>query len=206
VAFVVAGPMAWLGLVDLGHAVPALPAGAFRLTGAGAALLGLGDPPDLTEPPPVQLQMDGTLVVPARRRYERFQLSRVARLSGWGKAYTYRLTPSSLVRARQQRISVERIGAFLEAAIGRELPAHLRTAIERAYRAGETVRLEHVWLLRTRDPALRDLPVLRRFVQEQVGPDAVLIRTEDRLQVLALLTKEGILPEFESDVKPETRD
>lgn len=135
------------------------------------------------------------LVVPARRRYVRFQVHRIARPLGWDNGYRYQLTPTSLTLARQQRIPSERILMFLEEATERPLPAHLRTAIERAYRGGESGRLEHVWLLRVPDPALLEQPALRRFIRESLGGGMALIYAGDRAHVLAILAHNGILTE-----------
>jgi hypothetical protein len=157
--------------------------------------LNAGDPPALPEPPSLRLSEDGMLVVPTRRRYARFQVHRIAQPLGWDNGYRYRLTPTSLALARQQRSPIERILAFLEEATGRSLPAHLRTAIERAYRGGESARLEHVWLLRVPDPALLDHPALRRAIHEQLDAHTALIHDADRTQVLAVLAHSGILPE-----------
>lgn len=191
IAFVLTGPLHWLGLVDLGNE----PATCFRLSAAGAALLALGDPPALPEPPPLRLSDDGVIAVPLRRRYARFQVRRIARPLTWGEDYRYRLTPASLTLARQQRISVARILAFLTEATGQALPAHLRAAIESAYQGGEPVRLEQVWLLRVPDPTLLEHPALRRYIRESLGAGMALIHAADRTKVLAVLARNGILPE-----------
>lgn len=194
IAFVLTGPLFWLGMVDLDGE----PATCFRLNTAGAALLELGAPPDMPEPPPLRLSDDGVLTTPLRRRYARFQVRRIAQPLTWGEDYRYRLTPASLTLARQQRIPVARILAFLEEATGQALPVHLRTAIESAYQGDEPVRLEQVWLLRAPDPALLERPALRRFIRESLGEGMVLIHASDRAKVLAVLARNGILPETDS--------
>lgn len=193
IAYLLTGPLTWLGMVDVGGSAPSAPLTTFRLSAAGAALLQSGDPPALPEPPALRLSEDGVIVAPLRRRYARFQVHRIARPLGWDHGYHYRLTPTSLTLARQQRIPLERILAFLEEATGRPLPAHLRAAIERAYRGGEAARLEHVWLLRVPDPALLEHPALRRAMHEQLDAHTALIRDADHAQVLAVLAHHGIL-------------
>jgi hypothetical protein len=137
--------------------------------------------------------------VPLRCRYARFQVRRIARPLEWDRDYRYRLTPASLMSARQQRIPVVRILTFLEEAAGQTLPAHLRTAIESAYQGGESVRLEQVWLLRAPDPASLEDPVLRRFILESLGEGMALIRAADCLKVVAALARRGIL--LETDIQ-----
>ncbi len=191
IAFVITGPLFWLGMVDLGDEPPA----RFRLNEAGAALLELGAPPQLPEPPPLRLSETGVIAAPLRRRYARFQVRRIARPLAWGEDYRYRLTPASLTLARQQRIPVARILAFLEEATEQALPAHLRAAIENAYQDGEPARLEQVWLLRVPDPAVLAQPALRRFISESLGESLALIRAADREHVRVALARNGILPE-----------
>ncbi len=193
IAFVLTGPLHWLGMIDLDNE----PATCFRLSAAGAALLTPGGPPVLPEPPPLRLSDDGVIAVPLRRRYARFQVRRIARPLACGEDYRYRLTPASLTLARQQRIPLARILAFLEEATGQALPAHLRAAIESAYRGAEPVRLEQVWLLRSPDPALLEHPTLRRFIRESLGEGVALIHASDRDHVLAALARSGVLPELD---------
>jgi len=194
IAFVLTGPLHWVGMVDLDSE----PVTCFRLSTTGAALLELGAPPDLPEPPPLRLSDDGVIAVPLRRRYARFQVRRIAQPLTWDEDYCYRLTPTSLTLARQQRISVTRILAFLAEATGQALPAHLRTAIESAYQGGEPARLEQVWLLRVPDPALLEQPALRPFIRESLGEGMALIHAADRAKVPAVLARNGILPETDS--------
>jgi hypothetical protein len=199
IAFVLTGPLFWLGMVDLGGATSSGAPTHFHLSAAGAALLGLGDPPALPEPSSLRLSEDGVITVPLRCRYARFQVCRIARPLEWDRDYRYRLTPASLMSARQQRIPVVRILTFLEEAAGQTLPAHLRTAIESAYQGGESVRLEQVWLLRAPDPASLEDPVLRRFILESLGEGMALIRAADCPKVVAALARRGIL--LETDIQ-----
>lgn len=200
IAAYLTGPLAWLGAVDLGRDQPTLPPGAFRLTAAGAAFLDMGEPPTLAAPGPVALLAEGGLRTPSRRRYDRFQLGRVAHLAAWdAESYIYRLTPRSLARAAQQRIAIPRILGFLEEATGQALPAHLRTAIQIAAGApqdGETARLERVWLLRVPDPAVLTTGEIQGLLLETLAPGMALIRQQDKARVLALLLQAGILPEM----------
>ncbi len=203
-AFVLTGPMVWLGLLDLGSVAPGLPPTIFRLSPAGAALLQHAEPPAFSEPPPLRLYNSGALAVPALRRYERFQVNRVARLlsrsggdSHDAPVYRYRITPGSLHRAKQQRIPPDRIADFLEETTGKPLSEGLRETLARAYREGAAVRMVAGWILQVRDPETLELPALRRFVQETLGPRAALIREVDRDRVMAVLTREGLLPEID---------
>ncbi|MBN1262199.1 MAG: helicase-associated domain-containing protein, partial [Anaerolineae bacterium] len=197
IVFFVVGPLSWLGLVDLGWTLPGLPPDAFRINDAGAAFLGLDGSFELPEPPPVHIAPDGLLAAPPGRRYERFQLGRIAVQVSSGAAAQYRLTPRSLSRARAQRIPLERIVDFLDEATEGRLPAALRKAVERAYHGGVQARLGRVWVLRVEDPELLDYPEIRELLQERLGPRVALVRETDRERLLSLLVQEGILPELD---------
>ncbi|MFP4394510.1 MAG: hypothetical protein ACLFTI_04520 [Anaerolineales bacterium] len=199
VRFVITGPLHWLGLVDLGRETPTSAPDAFhiRSNGAGAALLLDAPPPDLPTPPPVQLGDAGVLRAPRRRRYERFQLSRVARALGRrDNYYDYRLTPTSLARARRQHIPLDRLVDFLTEALGHDLPEPLRAAITQGYEQGEQARVAPALLLQVHDPALLEQPGLARWIRKQLGPRTAVIREADRERVIAYLIEAGILPEI----------
>ena len=96
IRYFITGPLAWFGLTNLGIdqypmssslrplplASPPAPCfllpSSFRLTPAGATFLGLAKPPPEPEPAPLALRSDFSVLTPPARRYERFQLARVA--------------------------------------------------------------------------------------------------------------------------------
>ncbi len=199
IAFLLTGPLAWLGLVDVGSVAPTTGITAFRLTAAGAALLGLDAPPALPAPLPLQFQPDGTVRVPTARRYERFQLSRIAQPVDQSVPGRYRLSPRLLLQARRRAIPLERITAFLTEATAQPLPPGVLRALERAYQSGDEVRLDQVWVLRVRDPAVLERPTLRALTQERLGTHAALIREADRARALTFLAQEGVLVEVSSE-------
>lgn len=201
-AFLVTGPLSWLGMVDLGWTTPYLSPDCFRINSAGAAFLGLDGSFDLPEPPPVELTRDGVLIVPVGRRYERFQLSRIAvptKVSriGPGEGMAFRLTPLSLTRAKAQRIPLDRIVEFLATATNNPLPAAFQKAVERSYHGAEQVRVAQIWLIRVKDPELLDYPAVRGLLQERLGPRTALVRDSDRDRLFIVLLQEGLLPELE---------
>ncbi|MGC9349102.1 MAG: hypothetical protein ACP5JG_13235 [Anaerolineae bacterium] len=193
VNFIITGPLTWLGLVDVGLQAEREPPVKFRLNEAGAALLGTASPPSLSKPGPVQVDRNGTLIVPRRRRYERFQLNRIAASVGSAGSFRYQLTPASLRSAKRQRISLDRIIAFLEEAAENNLPAHLQAAIARAYRQGAGASLEEVWLLRVPDSQLLQSPEMRELIVEHLGPELAIIQERDRELVARILLKNQVL-------------
>ncbi|GAG29631.1 unnamed protein product, partial [marine sediment metagenome] len=78
IRYLIVGPLAWLGLVDLGMASVDGPLVAFRLTTPGEAFLGLRTLRPEPEPVPLTLRPGPVVAVPQARRYDRFQLARIA--------------------------------------------------------------------------------------------------------------------------------
>ncbi len=193
-ADMICGPLAWLGLVDLGYeATGAIPS-AFRLTQAARALLTAAVPPSLPNPECLQMDTLGELLAPPRRRFERFQLGRIAEFIGIPGTYRYRLSPASIDRAKQQRISYDRILAFLRQATGsKTLPAGVETAIERAYQRAEGGQLSRVMVLRVSDPQILQQPNIQAFVDEQITATVVTVREEHATQLIQRLLENGIL-------------
>lgn len=189
--------LTWLGLVDVGRHNPRLPVDSFRLSDLGAAFLELGKPPTFSEAPSVRLRDDGLLTVPVGRRYERFQLSRIAR--PWTledeEAYGYRLTPRSLRRARRQRISLSRIAEFLEEATEQALPEPLLTALRTAYEEGGRGRVVRLWVLRVHDPEVLAAENIQGLLHESLGPGVATVQDENLKALLVALTQAGVLPE-----------
>ncbi|MFL7790990.1 MAG: helicase-associated domain-containing protein [Anaerolineae bacterium] len=204
IRFLITGPLAWLGLVDLGVVIPGAIPAAFRLTPAGARFLGLADPQSEPEPVPLTLHRDFSVLVPAARRYERFQLARVADwVSSLGlesEFFTYRLMPTSLERARQQGISVARVLEFLSQATGAPVPRSVEVALTRWDARGPEARLERVSILRLASEELMaqamSFPSTRRLIREQIGPKAALVREKDWSRLVAALGEMGVVPDI----------
>ncbi len=197
--YLLTGPMAWPGLMDLGAEREGDQPVAFRLSLAGAAFLGLAEPELEQEPPPLVIRPDLTVLAPAVRRYDRFQLSRVADWVRTGDPYVYRLTASSLAKAQQQGITPQRVMAFLERATGGDVPRTLATALGRWSRHGAEVQLEQGVLLRVQDEELLQRlttsPTTRRFIRETVGPTTALVAPADWPRLARALVEEGLLPD-----------
>ncbi len=194
------GTMAWLGLVDLGQGTPEASPSAFKLTDAGAALLSGSPPPSF--PPPDQLELNdyGEILAPARRRYERFQLSRIAEAIGTPGVYRFRLSPASVNRAKQQRISPDRIVDFLKKSTGRKtLPSGMEVAIRRAYQQDDGGHLSRAWVLRVPDPQILHQPNVQTLIEEQMTPTLATVPFGHEKQIIQRLLAEGILV----DISPE---
>jgi len=196
IGYLIAHPLHWLGLVDLGRAAPAESPSAFRLTDAGSAILHKTETPSSPEPPAVRLLKGAELSVPRHCRYERFQLSRIADATRTPESdeFHYRLSPASLERARRQRIPVARVLSFLQEAIGgRTLPANLQTAIQRAYQGTGQAGLAHLWVLRVSDPQFLQIPAIAALIVTRIAPGIAAIREQDRTRASQILLQNGLL-------------
>jgi hypothetical protein len=199
IRYLVRKPMAWLGLVDLGTVGGDHPATAFRLTNEGAALLGLSEPPSTPERSSARMRSGFRVAVPAACRYERFQLARVADWLQSGTPFLYRLTASSLARARRQGISVTRVLEFLQDLIEAPVPRSIEAALTRWAARGAEAHLERSVLLRISSEELMDQviasPTLSHLIGERIGPTTVTVRSQDCEQVIRALGEMGLLPE-----------
>ncbi len=199
IRYLIRRPMAWLGLIDLGVEENDQSPGAFRLSQGGAAFLELADPPSPSAPSLPRLQSGFRVSVPACRRYERFQLARVAEWVQTGERFIYRLTPASLERAREQGISITRVTEFLQEMTESPLPRPVEEALSRWATRGTEARLERAILLRLSGEELMDQaissPRLGRLIEERVGPTTALVRQQDWPRVVARLEEIGLLPD-----------
>ena len=200
--YVLTGPLYWLGAVDLGDDADFIPRpAAFRLTLIGAALLGI----ETADRPPLAhaterffVQANAMVKVDAARRYDRFQLARIADLSGVsGDEYEYRITPSSLARAASQKIGPDKAIEFLARVAERELPPSLVKAIERWASKGAEVKVERAVIVRVKDEAilkrLQESPKTKAFVIEALGPTSARISERDWPKLVSLLAELGVL-------------
>lgn len=198
VRYVLTRPMAWLGLVDVGVTDTGQSETVFRLSQDGAAFLGLAGTPSSTPLPAARLQSGFRVSVPAACRYERFQLARVADWHRTGDRFLYRLTPSSLKRAREQSISVERVLEFLREITEAPIPSQMEQALKRWNSRGTEATLESAVLLRLSEPELMEevtaSPRLARLIEDRIGPAAAVVRRQDWPRVVTELAKMGLLP------------
>ncbi len=206
IRYLVTGPLAWLGMTDV---APAGTSTVFRLTAMGAAFLGLAETTAEPEPDPATLALDFTVRVSPARRYDRFQLARVAdwvfsppleATEGGELFFVYRLTPASLARARQQGIPVARVIEFLGRTTGEPVPRFVEAALTRWEAQGGEVRLEQAVLLRlASEEAMAQamsFPPIRRLIREQIGPTIALVRKPDWPRLVVALGEMGLVPDI----------
>jgi hypothetical protein len=207
IRYLVCGPLHWLGVLDLAASGPlddpASQVTAFRYSSWAASLLKGQAPEGLPpEEAPLQVRSDDRLVVPRlASRALRYQL---ARFGSWEKEtpdhYQYRLTPASLLRARQQGLTTNHLLALLHRHAPTIAPSLVK-AIERWERNGLEARLQVLSVLRLSTPELLQTvrsSRLARFLGEPLGPTAVIVKPGAMDKVLAGLAEMGYLGEIET--------
>lgn len=139
IAHILAGPLYWMGLTDLGYRADTQPdpnnatyPQAYRLTDLGAWLLGLGDRVEIPEE-------GGRVVVQPNFQILAMEpisdqvlmnLDRFAEPEGGDRVMTYKLTRQSVYRGQCDEWSVPRIVSYLEKISGTSLPANVQRSLE----------------------------------------------------------------------------
>ncbi len=216
---IIVQPLPWLGMIDLGSSDPtsntqhpisnlqsptsnfSLQPSAFSLTHIGASLLGLEADEAakfMNRATHFSIHPNATIDVAAARRYDRFQLARIANLiDRRADEFIYRLTPSSLTRAQSQKITPAKAIEFLAHAAGRELPPSVLKAIERWAKKGAEVKVERAVIVRVKDAAilkrLQESPKTKAIAIEVLGPTAARINERDWPKLAAILAESGVL-------------
>jgi hypothetical protein len=230
--YLLTGPLGWLDVIQISSSRfqtsnfhvrrPALwaftqsaqpqPSLALALTETGAALLGKGDPPPERGDGRFEVSSDGTVQVGDARRYERFQLSRVADVlradsaTSGRRTWIFQITPASLGRARRQRINVERLVKFLEESAGQPLPQVLGHALRRWEQQGVEAWGSQAVLLRVAQPELLDqlmnAPTTRHLIREPLSSTVAAVSPEHWPALQQALLEMGLLVESSSKIAP----
>lgn len=187
------GPAWWLGLVELGEDEIGGGREVFRRRQGRDAV-------PAQKPTAPKLQPDFTISMPGERRFERFQLARVADLAVAGDPFVYRLTPSSLARARQRRIDLDKVLDFLDGLSDAPVPTAVRSSVTRWAERGTEVWLERALLLRVTDESVMQqiisAPRTGRFIVLVLSPTSAAVAEKDWPDLVAGLAELGLLAEL----------
>lgn len=206
IAYIVSGPLYWLGMVDIGTSSGSDRVSAFRLT-AWADGLFAGEAPKGLPAEEDKLKVDSQGLVQVAQLGSRALRYQIARFCTWeGKkkdAYRYRVRAASLERAREQGLEVRQLLGLLKAHSVSPLPPNLREALLRWEKQGRQARIGEMLVLRVSSAAL--LKALRashagRYLGEPLGPTAIEVNAGAKEQVIHALAELGYLAEFDGEM------
>jgi hypothetical protein len=187
------GPAWWLGLVELDEDEVGTGREVFRRWPGSDAVIA-------QKPTVPKLQPALTISMPGERRFERFQLARIADLAVVSDPFIYRLTPSSLARARMQRIDVDKVLDFLDGLSDAPVPTAVRSSLTRWAERGTEVWLERALILRVTDESVMQqiisAPRTGSLISRVLSPTSVAVSEKDWLDLVAGLAELGLLAEL----------
>ncbi len=205
--FMIAGPMFWLGIVDL--AVDQLDiedapvkVTAFRINNFGGTILaGTKDGYQDELPELIRIRSDGRIYAGARTpRSIRYQ---VARFCEWddmkADTYAYRITPGSLKTAEAQGFNLGNIVSLLSRNSD-SLPPSLERALLRWGEKGVECSIKQTTVLRvSHSEIIQSLRKSKsgRFLGDQLGPTAIIIKEGAGDKIQLALAEMGFLSEID---------
>jgi hypothetical protein len=205
IAFLVTGPLFWLGAVVLGRTADGQ-IESFRLTQVGAAWLRGTSPPRLPRPAHLTVDEEFTvsapLLVPLLDRFRLLRFTEpAAGLYELGQPTRHRIIRGSLARARSAGLKREAIVEFLRRASGDHLPPRVADALSRWGQHTGTVRVTQGAVLRAEDAgtlaALRADPVIAPLLGDLLSAQAVLVNSANLPKLLKALEELGYTAKVE---------
>ena len=195
IRYLITGPMFWMGVLELARPEESESVTAFRVNLKPVANAENGK---------LSVSSNGRISVP--RLLPRVTRYRISRFCEWEAAkpdeYRYRVTTSSLKKARQQGLKAGQLLSLLAKNANAEIPPAFVKALKRWELNGTEARLEVQAILRVSRPEL--LEELRksragRFLGESLGPVTIIVKPGAQDKVLAALAELGLLAENTSD-------
>jgi hypothetical protein len=200
--YLIAGPLHWLGLLDLGFTEKNSRPSAFRISAIGASLLN-GQLPqnEQVEDGTISIAANNTLVVPlSAPRTLRYQVARFGQKSKQTASETsYQITAASLRAASSQGLQGNHLLLLLQQARVKTIPPVLSQQLERWDKYGSEAEISKPVLLRLTRPEI--LPLLQqnnrsgRCIEEVLTPKAVLIKPGSEQTIMQVLAEMGFLTE-----------
>lgn len=207
VAYLIRGPLHWLGFVELAASAAAQPAAAFRWSRLAEALRN-GQVPVGLKVESYRLKVDSRGLVYAADLVPRPVRYVVARFCDWlpkqKDAYRYQITARSLVRARKQGLEARQLLGLLKTYSSGSLPPNLVQALKRWEQQGTQARIQSMQVLRLNSSAaLKALRSSRaaRHLGEPLGPTSIAIKPGAGLQVMQALVELGYLGTLDEESK-----
>ncbi len=204
--YLIAGPLHWLGLLDLGFTEKNSRPSAFRVSSLGSSLLN-GETPkhQPAEEGTITIGSNNTLIVPVSApRTLRYQVARFGQKSKQSASETsYQLTAASLRAAASQGLQGSHLMLLLQQAKVKTIPPALSQQLERWDKYGSEAEITRPLLLRLARPEI--LPLLQknsrsaRCIDEVITPKAVLLKPGSEQTIMQVLSEMGFLTEVKLD-------
>jgi hypothetical protein len=204
IVHILTGPLHWLGLVELGYdngqerGENHSPS-AFRLTEAGAWVLGLGEQPQFAE-------SGGRLIVQPNFTILALEpisdvvlteLDQFAESRGGERAIAYELTKESLYRGQQMGWDAARVMQFLESHQGAPIPTNIRRTLdewETSHRRITFHRNMCVVQFADDDAQAESRAAISAFQTQTLGEHFVLVEKRSAGEVVTALREAGWVP------------
>ena len=210
---VLTGPLHWMGLVELGYERGGgenIRPVAFRLTPAGAWLIGGGEAPQFIESGgKVIVQPNFTLLAlePVSDAVLN-DLDHFAESQGGERAMAYQLTRESLYRAQQSGWDAARVVAFLEAHQGAPIPANVKRSLEEWEATHRRITFHrNVCVVQFADPQAEHelMDALKPFEPRAIGQHFKVIEQHTADEVARALRQAGWMPVLQPTGETATR-
>jgi hypothetical protein len=203
--YMLAGPLHWLGLVDIGKQPESNRLVAFRLAPLARGFLHgeqfvFQDP----EESKISLLPDGQ--IRAGRTANRALRYQVARFTDWVSfrkgEFTYRITPHSLKNASEQGLGLEHIHSILNTACD-SVPPAIKNALDRWEQKGTEAGIEKTSLLRVRDAAILDALMSNsrtaKFIIERLSPSSAIVNAKSQGDLYRAALRIGLFIDLSKD-------
>ena len=204
--YLLAGPLHWLGVLDIAHAEKTNQPISFRLSPIGVNLLQNQIPAQCSsENGSVTISSDGSLFITHEvPRALRYQLERFCLPLGGEKSQAkYQVTADSLRQAVDQGLRPTQLIYLLQQARVKNIPQVVSDALERWEKYGPEMKVQPVVLLRLEKnellPIFQKVPRVARCLGEVLNPLTVIVKpgsTESLRQALAEL---GFIADIQID-------
>ena len=206
IAYLIHGPLHWLGFLDLATPTAGQPATAYRWSRWAQALLDGKVPGGLkVEGSRLKVDSRGGIFVPTLSlRTVRYVISRFTEwLPKQKDAYRFQITARALEQARKQGLEPRQLLGLLKTHSSSALPPNLVQALKRWEQQGTQARIEKLYVLRVNSAAaLKALRSSRaaRYLGEPLGPTSIAIKAGAGPQVLQVLVELGYLGTLDEEI------
>jgi hypothetical protein len=206
IRYLLAGPLHWLGVLDIARAEKGSAPLAFRISALGKELI-RGQAPRETanEKGSVTILNNGTLLLDRDiPRTLRYQLSRFCLPStNDDTASKYRVSPESLAQAAQQGLHPTQLIQLLQQAKVKAIPQAFCDALDRWEKYGCEASVDSAILLRLEKPdllpILQKTPRISRCFEEVLNPKTVIVKPGSVDALRQALAEMGLLAEIRLD-------